>query len=44
MADCGPMEKRIRPENIAETILFPAGEPAGMLAGQIIKVSGGHAL
>ena len=39
-----PMGKLIQPENIAETILFLAGEQAGMLTGQVIKVSGGHAL
>ena len=39
-----PMGKLIRPEDIAETILFLAGEQAGMLTGQVIKVSGGHAL
>ena len=39
-----PMGRLIQPENIAETILFLAGEQAGMLTGQVIKVSGGHAL
>ena len=39
-----PMGKLIRPEDIADTILFLAGEKAGMLTGQVIKVSGGHAL
>ena len=39
-----PMGKLIRPEDIADTILFLASEKAGMLTGQIIKVSGGHAL
>lgn len=39
-----PMGKLIRPEDIAETILFLAGEQAGMITGQVIKVSGGHAL
>ncbi|MBR4254712.1 MAG: SDR family oxidoreductase [Lentisphaeria bacterium] len=39
-----PLGKLIRPEDIAETILFLAGEQAGMLTGQVIKVSGGHAL
>lgn len=32
------------PEDIAETILFLASEQARMLTGQVIKVSGGHAL
>ena len=39
-----PMGKLIRPENIAETILFLASEQAGMITGQVIKVSGGKAL
>ena len=39
-----PMGKLIRPEDIAGTILFLASEQAGMLTGQVIKVSGGHAL
>lgn len=39
-----PMGKLIRPEDIAETILFLASEQAGMITGQVIKVSGGHAL
>lgn len=39
-----PMGKLIQPEDIAETILFLASEQARMLTGQIIKVSGGHAL
>ena len=39
-----PMEKLIQPEDIAETILFLSSEQARMLTGQVIKVSGGHAL
>ncbi len=39
-----PMGKLIQPEDIAETILFLAGSQAKMLTGQVIKVSGGHAL
>ena len=39
-----PMSKLIQPEDIAETILFLASQPARMLTGQVIKVSGGHAL
>ena len=39
-----PMGKLISPEDIAETILFLASEKAKMLTGQVIKVSGGHAL
>jgi 3-oxoacyl-[acyl-carrier protein] reductase len=39
-----PMGKLIQPEDIAATILFLASEQAKMLTGQVIKVSGGHAL
>ena len=39
-----PMHKLIAPEDIAETILFLSSEQARMLTGQVIKVSGGHAL
>ena len=39
-----PMGKLIQPEDIAETILFLASKQAKMLTGQVIKVSGGHAL
>ena len=39
-----PMGELIHPEDIAETILFLASEQARMLTGQVIKVSGGHAL
>ena len=39
-----PMEKLIRPEDIANTIVFLASEQARMITGQVIKVSGGHAL
>ena len=39
-----PMGKLIRPEDIAQTILFLASGQAGMVTGQVIKVSGGHAL
>lgn len=39
-----PMGKLIQPEDIAETILFLASEQARRLTGQVIKVSGGHAL
>lgn len=39
-----PMGKLIRPQDIADTILFLASDKAGMLTGQVIKVSGGHAL
>lgn len=34
----------IQPEDIAETILFLASGRAGMITGQVIKVSGVHAL
>ena len=39
-----PMGKLIQPQDISETILFLASEQAKMLTGQVIKVSGGHAL
>ena len=39
-----PMEKLIEPTDIADTILFLSSEQARMLTGQVIKVSGGHAL
>ena len=39
-----PMGQLIQPEDIAETILFLASEQAKMLTGQVIKVSGGHAI
>lgn len=39
-----PMNQLIEPEDIAETILFLASEQARMITGQVIKVSGGHAL
>ena len=39
-----PMGKLIQPQDIAETILFLSSEQARMLTGQVIKVSGGHAL
>lgn len=39
-----PMGKLIQPEDIAQTILFLAGGQAKMVTGQVIKVSGGHAL
>jgi len=39
-----PMKKLIQPEDIAETILFLSSEQARMITGQVIKVSGGHAI
>ena len=39
-----PLGKLIQPEDIAETVLFLASQQAQMLTGQVIKVSGGHAL
>ena len=39
-----PMGKLIKPEDIADTILFLASEKARMITGQVIKVSGGKAL
>lgn len=39
-----PLGKLIEPEDIAETILFLASGQARMITGQVIKVSGGHAI
>ena len=39
-----PIGRLIKPEDIAETILFLAGEQAEMITGQVIKVSGGKAI
>jgi 3-oxoacyl-[acyl-carrier protein] reductase len=39
-----PLGKLIQPQDIADTILFLASKRAAMLTGQVIKVSGGHAL
>ena len=39
-----PMHKLISPSDIASAILFLASEQARMITGQVIKVSGGHAL
>ncbi|WP_413854596.1 SDR family NAD(P)-dependent oxidoreductase [Candidatus Ruminimicrobium bovinum] len=39
-----PIGKLILPQDIAETILFLASEQAKMITGQVIKVSGGHAI
>ena len=39
-----PMGKLIQPEDIAQTILFLSSQQACMVTGQVIKVSGGHAL
>lgn len=39
-----PMKKLIQPEDIANTILFLASEQARFITGQVIKVSGGHAI
>ena len=39
-----PMGQLIQPEDIAETILFLSSRQAGMVTGQVIKVSGGKAL
>ena len=39
-----PLGRLIKPQDIAQTILFLAGEQAAMITGQVIKVSGGKAL
>ena len=39
-----PLGKLVQPEDIAQTILVLSSQQAAMLTGQVIKVSGGHAL
>ena len=39
-----PMGELIKPDDIADAILFLSSEHARMLTGQVIKVSGGHAI
>lgn len=39
-----PMGQLIQPVDIAQTILFLSSSQARFLTGQVIKVSGGHAL
>ena len=39
-----PMGELIKPEDVAETILFLAGKQARMITGQVVKVSGGKCL
>lgn len=39
-----PAGELIQPEDIAETILFLSAKQSRFLTGQVIKVSGGHAL
>ena len=39
-----PLGRLVQPQDIADTITFLASERAAMLTGQVIKVSGGHAL
>ena len=39
-----PIGELIKPEDVAETILFLASKQARMITGQVIKVSGGKAL
>ena len=39
-----PMGSLIQPDDIAETILFLSSARARFLTGQVVKVSGGHAL
>jgi len=39
-----PLGKLIAPQDIADAIVFLASERAAMITGQVIKVSGGHAL
>ena len=39
-----PMGRLISPEDVAEAILFLVSERAGMITGQVIKVSGGKSI
>ena len=39
-----PMGQLIQPQDISDTILFLASQQARMVTGQVIKISGGHAL
>ncbi len=39
-----PLGKLMQPRDIADTIVFLASERAAMVTGQVVKVSGGHAL
>ncbi|MDR1607662.1 MAG: SDR family oxidoreductase [Deltaproteobacteria bacterium] len=39
-----PLGRLIQPKDIADTVVFLASERAAMVTGQVIKVSGGHAL
>ena len=39
-----PLNRLIEPQEIADAILFLTSERASMITGQVIKVSGGHAL
>ncbi len=39
-----PLGRLIHPKEIANAIMFLASEQANMITGQVIKVSGGHAL
>lgn len=39
-----PLGKLIRPEDIADAIIFLSSKRAAQITGRIIKVSGGHAL
>ena len=39
-----PMGKLVHPDDVAQTALFLSSEQAGMITGQVIKVSGGKGL
>ncbi|MDR1628445.1 MAG: SDR family oxidoreductase [Oscillospiraceae bacterium] len=39
-----PLGRLIQPKDIADTVVFLASERTAMVTGQVIKVSGGHAL
>jgi 3-oxoacyl-[acyl-carrier protein] reductase len=44
LAKAGTLEGYGRPEDIAETVAFLAGEGAGHISGQVIRVDGGNQL
>lgn len=39
-----PLGRLVTPEDVADAIVFLASERSGMTTGQVVKVSGGHAL